>query len=367
MTPRTAIVVLGMHRSGTSALARTANLLGAALPRHLVPPGPGNELGHWESAEALAVDEQLLAAAGSSTHALAGPDDAWFATAAAQAFVPSMKAILAAEFGAAPLFVLKEPRMALAFPLWRRALAEAGVHCVAIIAVRNPLAVARSLAERQVAAQPESAWPCDRGGLLWLRYTLAAEAHTRGMPRVFCDYADVVADWRAETARISRELQIAWPNATAASARDVDGFLSVERCHQRATTPLADGGAIWARWVAPVYTAARRAILGERLDTACFDNVAHTYGATCAALGIAAPEHASNPGPRAALDIDLVCAVAAVRAAVDEGERRDAIAHARALEAIVAQRDRSLDSARAYAESLERALAQLSAPRPGKP
>ena len=45
---RVAIVVVGMHRSGTSAVTRVLSLLGAALPKNLLGAGKGNEEGHWE-------------------------------------------------------------------------------------------------------------------------------------------------------------------------------------------------------------------------------------------------------------------------------------------------------------------------------
>ena len=46
---RTALVVTGMHRSGTSALTRILHLAcGADLPTDLMPPRPDNVAGFWE-------------------------------------------------------------------------------------------------------------------------------------------------------------------------------------------------------------------------------------------------------------------------------------------------------------------------------
>ena len=45
---RICLLVLGMHRSGTSALAHVLNILGATLPKQLVGPGEGNVAGHFE-------------------------------------------------------------------------------------------------------------------------------------------------------------------------------------------------------------------------------------------------------------------------------------------------------------------------------
>lgn len=64
MTPsaqRRALVVLGMHRSGTSAAARVFSLLGAELPQNLLPPTEGNASGYWEPAALVAAHDSLLA------------------------------------------------------------------------------------------------------------------------------------------------------------------------------------------------------------------------------------------------------------------------------------------------------------------
>jgi hypothetical protein len=63
---RRAVIVLGMHRSGTSALARVISLLGADLPNGLLKQGPENEAGFWESAKLVAIHDELLSSAGSS-------------------------------------------------------------------------------------------------------------------------------------------------------------------------------------------------------------------------------------------------------------------------------------------------------------
>ncbi len=58
---RTALLVLGMHRSGTSALTRVLNLLGASLPKNLLGASPGNETGHWEPDRLIGLHDRMLA------------------------------------------------------------------------------------------------------------------------------------------------------------------------------------------------------------------------------------------------------------------------------------------------------------------
>ena len=58
---KTALIILGMHRSGTSALTRVLNLLGAAVPKNLLPGRDENDLGFWESEDLMTVHDELLA------------------------------------------------------------------------------------------------------------------------------------------------------------------------------------------------------------------------------------------------------------------------------------------------------------------
>ena len=66
--PRQAVLVLGMHRSGTSALTRVVSLLGATLPGNLMPQTSDNEQGYWESYDCVNLNNALLAAAGTTWH-----------------------------------------------------------------------------------------------------------------------------------------------------------------------------------------------------------------------------------------------------------------------------------------------------------
>ena len=59
-TEKVALLVLGMHRSGTSALARVLSLAGAKLPQNLVAAGEGNETGHWEPVRIALLNDEIM-------------------------------------------------------------------------------------------------------------------------------------------------------------------------------------------------------------------------------------------------------------------------------------------------------------------
>src|SRR4030081_3596213 len=59
------VCVLGMHRSGTSALCGALDLIGVDFGKHLLPATDANEKGHWEHEEIVRVHDRLLLSLGS--------------------------------------------------------------------------------------------------------------------------------------------------------------------------------------------------------------------------------------------------------------------------------------------------------------
>jgi len=200
-----AVVILGMHRSGTSVLTRTISLLGADLPRNLYGAGVGNETGHWEPARILELNDWLLAAIGSSTADPLELPAGWSDSPAAREFLPRMIELLADEYGESELFVLKDPRLCRLLALWLEAFSAAGVEPRFVLAVRNPLEAARSLHARSPVV------PLADGLRMWLSHCSATERDTRGHPRSVVLYDELLRDWRSVVGRIAAELDLTWP------------------------------------------------------------------------------------------------------------------------------------------------------------
>ena len=222
---RTAVLVTGMHRNGTSALARTLSLLGAAMPADLVPPNEGNPHGHWEPRGMVDLNDRMLAEAGSDLYGVADIPPAWFDSPAALAFTAEAAELIEGSFGDESLVVLKDPRTALLAPIWNRALADRGYRVVHILPLRHPVDVARSLRRRHLKTIPYDAWVSPRGEAVWLRYTLAAVRGSRGHGRAFLRYGALLDDWRRELGRVGRELGLDWPKGGIAVEAEVDAFL----------------------------------------------------------------------------------------------------------------------------------------------
>lgn len=229
---RYAILVLGMHRSGTSALTRALGLRGADLPAHLIEPDLAtNATGFWEPRELVALNDAVLAAAGSYWHDLRGLPAGWFATETAAEFRRRAAALLGAELGRSALSVVKDPRMCRLLPLWRPVLAELGIEPRIVILVRNPLEIAASINRRDHFGEGKAL-------LLWLRHLLDAERHSRGLARCVVSYDQLLGDWRATMARIGRALVLVWPRGLAEAAAEIEAFLS-PRLRHHALSPAA--------------------------------------------------------------------------------------------------------------------------------
>lgn len=263
-----AVLVVGMHRSGTSAVTRMLNLLGCTAPATPLPDTAGNPTGHWESQPIVDLNDRVMAAFDLSWFDWAGLPPDWPAGALWQTFAAEARGLLDQEFGAAPLFVLKDPRLCQLLPGWRALLADGGTATRVVMPLRHPTEVARSLAARD---------GMDRSAayLLWLRYTLEAERASRGLPRIILPYDHLLADWRDVAVRVSEALAIAWPRAIDEVAAEIDGFLSPAARHHLANdqAPTADAAAFG--WVDRVYGALQPAgaTAGHPPDTATLDAV----------------------------------------------------------------------------------------------
>ncbi len=178
------VVVLGMHRSGTSLVAQLLNALGiyAGEPDELAPPDIFNPSGYWEHRKAAELNREILSALGASWINVAPADVSRLPDDQREVFLSRAKDI-ARSLQAGGAFLVKDPRMSLLFPIWRDALPDA----ICIIAWREPMAVARSVATRDRL-------PLVASIDLWEHYTRTLLRDTEGLPRLLVSYEELLSD-----------------------------------------------------------------------------------------------------------------------------------------------------------------------------
>lgn len=229
----TGLIVLGMHRSGTSALAGALSVLGANLGGKLLEPAQDNRLGYFEHAGAVSINERLLAGLGLDWADWRAMPADWQAQPLTQRMRRVVRRLLSREFGHAGLWALKDPRLCRTFPLWREAARDAGLDDLRVIlAFRHPAEVAASLYERD-------RMPASLGLLLWLRHLHEALQASRGLPVCGFDFRRLLADPVAALAEVGQRLELQWPTAPEAAADRLKAFVRGDQVHH-SEPPLAD-------------------------------------------------------------------------------------------------------------------------------
>jgi hypothetical protein len=191
-------VVLGMHRSGTSLVAKATSILGVALGDNLWGPKEDNPTGFWEDRDVVALDKALLDRAGMDWNSLSARESSWTGADFADLKEEAMDLVRSrlADHGA---WGFKDPRMCRVLPFWKDVFAALGIRPTYILTVRHPLNVAGSLRRRDGLPELHS-------HLLWLAHVCRALAETTGEPRCFVDYDELVEQPVPELGRLVRAL-----------------------------------------------------------------------------------------------------------------------------------------------------------------
>lgn len=190
------LMVVGMHRSGTSAITGGLASLGFGTPH---PDDrmdwPQSNPEHWESSSMAVHDERLLALLGGSWEAPPDLPANWENGTAVQQ-VSDLSAVVTVAYRDPGPLVWKDPRLCLLLPYWRRILPSP---LAAVVVWRSPLAVARSLHRRDGMHLAD-------GVALWERYNRSALEHLVGVDTYVCNYEAILDDPRGEFTRVSEWL-----------------------------------------------------------------------------------------------------------------------------------------------------------------
>lgn len=219
-----AYLVLGMHRSGTSAVTQLLALAGAELPQNVMPGDEHNAKGYFEPWKIALFNDARLRAAGSAWDDVFALPYAPLPQAEEAEWTARALALYRDEFGEARFPLLKDPRVSVLAPMWRHVLETAGLAARVVIPVRSPLAVAGSLTRRD-------GFPVEKSVLLWCVYMLAAELYSRDLPRAFVSYDRLLADWRGEVARMEAAHGAALPRMSPHAQAQIDQFLTGDLRH----------------------------------------------------------------------------------------------------------------------------------------
>src|SRR5271156_3030448 len=242
------VIVLGMHRSGTSAVAGTLVKLGGGSPKHLMVANPGNARGFFESVAFMHFHDELLASAGSRWHDWRLFNPGWYSSPVAAGYRRRAKELFEAEFSGAALPVIKDPRICRFAPFWLEVLREMQKTPRIVIPIRSPLEVAQSLQKLQGV-------PLNEGLLLWLRHNLDAEVQSRAEARSIFTFDEFQSDWHGVCEKISTDTNLFWPRLSDRTSREIDNFLTKDLVHHETDRVALASHSALHEWTLRAYDA----------------------------------------------------------------------------------------------------------------
>ena len=244
------ILIVGMHRSGTSMLTRLIHTMGAHAgePTDLIPRGlHDNPHGYWERNDVLNEHEKILAFHGYAWNSLAhfryDRLDFGYRRAFIQRAAQWRRKV---NTGGRP-FVLKDPRACLLLPAWQEALRNP----VCVFSVRDPRVIATSICTPQRGSYPGAFVLA-----LWEKYMQQALEALRGKRVLFVRYERLIRNPQSECARIAAGVaRLGVPDLQSPASGDLDGLIDT-RLNRSKPSPQA------------ILTGAQQALLNW-LDAQC--------------------------------------------------------------------------------------------------
>lgn len=208
-----AIVVIGMHRSGTSAVARGLAALGVDLGNDFLDAQPENPTGYWEDRGIVELNERVLRRLGLNWDDSAPIEpvkfSGWRMWRLRREAIRYLR-----RFTSLPLWGFKDPRTIRLLPFWLQVLRDARVEDSYVLVIRNPKSVAASLHARQ-------AMSVDAAQRLWLSYVVPFLDGLEDKPLVVVDYDLLMAEPLGQLERIATKLRL-----PAARRPEVDSFVN---------------------------------------------------------------------------------------------------------------------------------------------
>lgn len=242
------LVVLGMHRSGTSAFTGILDLMGVNLGTKMLETQPDNPKGFFENKYVVLANDCILETLNTSWDDSFPLPKNWQDRFADSQLLKDIRTFLRTDITENQLSALKDPRLCRLLPLWLPLFATEGVIPHFALVIRNPLEIAHSLAQR-------NGFSTEKSLILWMQYTLDAERNTRRLPRGFIRFESLLHHPRPSVDRVFRSAGLELPIFSDERSEELSRFLDRDMRHHQ--------------------------VSDQELDAQCFKIVADYYRLLC--------------------------------------------------------------------------------------
>jgi len=253
------VVVLGMHRSGTSLLTNLLSVLGVDLGKDLLAGDSANELGYWENESIYRTQDALLNHIAQDWGELGAVYPFaidWSRLPEFQSYKQELISIVRAEITRAEgIWGFKDPRTCRLLPLWKEIFAELDLDPLYVLALRDPVVVADSMQKR-------SALDPLHTELVWLLYTLDAIRDAGDKLRVVVDYDRWFTAPCEQAKAVADALELAWPANDKELVDQLTQTIRSDLRHSKSPRPCS------LPFVAKIYEILKKtAVTGGTLDS----------------------------------------------------------------------------------------------------
>ena len=224
---RTCLFVLGMHRSGTSAMAGALSFLGMGFDSDLVEAVPNdNPKGYWEPVDVVNINNDIFTAFNMHYMDFGALPNGWMQD---KAIVPIRQRIndwFKRSFLEASCIVVKDPRLCRTLPLWLEVLEQQQIKAKCIHVFRHPMEVVNSLRVR------DNDFSVVDGLLVWLAHVFDSFLYSPPKNSVVISYGALMRDPVLVLEAVAQSLEIEWPVHPDTVAESLKAFLEPSLTHQ---------------------------------------------------------------------------------------------------------------------------------------
>ncbi len=225
---KTAVLILGMHRSGTSALSGVLNILGLDFGANLMPPTQDNPKGYFENQNFYKINEEILKILNTSWDDLGEFPTDFSKDARLETIKKELKEKLNGEFPDKNIFGIKDPRLCLLFPLYQEILTELGFDIKSIVVWRNEAEIADSLQKRD-------GMDFEKAIKLCRKYWNTLEKNTPNTMKITVNFEDLLEDPETIIFKIKKKIPEI-PGSYEETKNQIAEFLEKELKHHKIRT-----------------------------------------------------------------------------------------------------------------------------------
>lgn len=225
------VLVLGMHRSGTSAITRGLAALGVDLGENLMQPIKGNnDKGFFEDVAINSLNVEMLNSIGHEWHSLRPVSESDFKRLCDnESFVKKAKDTVIEKLSNKVFVGIKDPRLSKLAPFWLTVLNGLNLDVKILVACRSPISVAESLQKRD-------RFPYLKSFYMWMDHNLNSLHFTKDISRLVVDYDRLIDSPRAQLIRIADYLALDLALNEASLSEYISTFLDDSLRHTKHST-----------------------------------------------------------------------------------------------------------------------------------